>query len=200
MKITTTDSMIQFEYDEAMLQVIQAALGNLKDQSRQVLKNAVNATAKQAKRDLAKKAQTTYAVKGTRFTKAMQTQNATTAKPTATINVTGEQLELKDFKVSPATYKTGSAKPDILKAKVKLSSSMKPLEAGSKAFLVKFQRGHVSVAQRKTDSRFPLKKLLSNSIPKMVGNEEEVYGVVEPHIYSNLLDNIMKQIERTLKK
>ena len=50
MKITTTDSMIQFEYDEAMLQVIQAALGNLKDQSRQVLKIAVNATAKQAKR------------------------------------------------------------------------------------------------------------------------------------------------------
>lgn len=73
----------------------------MKSQSRKVLKNAVNATAKQAKTDLAQKAQEEYAVKKTRFTKAMTTRNASLAKPEATINITGAQLELKDFKVSP---------------------------------------------------------------------------------------------------
>lgn len=169
----------------------------------------MNATAKQAKADLAQKAQEEYAVKKTRFTKAMTTKNASLARPEATINITGEQLELKDFKVSPASYKTGNARPSVTKAKVLLSSSMKPLEKGDiKAFIVRFTNksksgktsSHVSIVQRKGKSRFPLKKLLSNSIPKMVGSQERVYGIVEPNIYDNLMDNIVREIGKVMKK
>lgn len=200
-KTTSQDGLIQFEINEATLKTIEQALGGLKSQSRKVLKNAVNATAKQAKADLAQKAQEEYAVKKTRFTKAMTTKNASLARPEATINITGEQLELKDFKVSPASYKTGNARPSVTKAKVLLSSSMKPLEhSGGKAFLAKFKNGHVSIVQRKGKSRFPLKKLLSNSIPKMVGSQERVYGIVEPNIYDNLMDNIVREIGKVMKK
>ena len=196
---TSTDGLIRFEYDEAMLHVIEMALGNLKSESRKVLKNAVNATAKQAQADLAAKAKETYDVKKTRFTKAMGLRKATASRQEATITVTGEQLELHDFKSSPSTYKSGRTQADAVKAKVLLSSAMKPLVKGDlKAFLVKFQSGHVTIAQRKDESRFPIKKLLSNSIPKMVGNQDKVYGVVEPHIYSNLMDNIMKEISKVV--
>lgn len=196
---TSTDGLIRFEYDEAMLHVIEMALGNLKGESRKVLKNAVNATAKQAQADLAAKAKETYDVKKTRFTKAMGLRKATASRQEATITVTGEQLELHDFKSSPSTYKSGRTQADAVKAKVLLSSAMKPLVKGDlKAFLVKFQSGHVTIAQRKGESRFPIKKLLSNSIPKMVGNQDKVYGVVEPHIYSNLMDNIMKEISKVV--
>lgn len=196
---TSTDGPILFEYDEAMLHVIEMALGNLKSESRKVLKNAVNATAKQAQADLAAKAKETYDVKKTRFTKAMDLRKATVSRQEATIKVTGEQLELHDFKSSPSTYKAGRTQADAVKAKVLLSSAMKPLVKGDlKAFLVKFQSGHVTIAQRKGESRFPTKKLLSNSIPKMVGNQDKVYGVVEPHIYSNLMDNIMKEISKVV--
>ena len=193
------DGFIEFQYDKNMLRTIENALGELKGESRKVLKNAVNKTAKQAKEALAKKAQETYVVKKTRFTKAMATKNATTAKPEAIINVTGEQMELKDFKVSPATYKTGRNRPSVVKAKVLLSSSLKGLTANTKAFLAKFSNGHVSVVQRRGKARFPLKKLMSNSIPKMVGNQERVYGIVEPDIYDNLMANIRAEIGKVLK-
>lgn len=203
MKTTTKsyNGLISFQVDEDMLKVIEDALGDLKDKSRQVLKNAVNATAKQAKADLAKKAQETYAVKKTRFTKAMRTTNATQGRPEATIHITGAQMELKDFKVSPATFKTGKARPSVTKAKVLLSSSLKGLaKSDNKAFLAKFSNGHVSVVQRRGRKRFPLKKLLSNSIPKMVGSQRRVYGIVEPEIYDNLMENIQKEIRKVLKK
>lgn len=201
MQVTRGDGLLQFEIDQATLQVIEQALGGLKSESRKVLKNAVNATAKQAKADLAEKAKEEYVVKKTRFTKAMTTKNASLSRPEAIINVTGEQLELRDFKASPASVRTGSARPSVVKAKVLLSSSLKPLATSdTKAFIAKFKNGHVSIVQRRSKARFPLKKLLSNSIPKMVGNQDKVYGIVEPHIYSNLMDNIAKEIDKVLKK
>lgn len=198
MTATSQNGFIQFEFDENLLKVIEDALGDLKGESRKVLKNAVNKTARQAKEDLAEKAKETYVVKKTRFTKAMATKNATIAKPEATINITSAQLELKDFKVSPATYKTGSNRPSVTKAKVLLSSGMKPLASSNKAFLAKFSNGHVSVVQRRSKSRFPLKKLLSNSIPKMVGSQKRVYGIVEPEIYDNLMANVQAEIRKVL--
>lgn len=199
MKSSISSGMITFEYDQRLLKTIEDALGDLRGESSKVLKNAVNRTAKQAKEKLAEQAKETYVVKKTRFTKAMATKNATTAKPEATINITGAQLELKDFKVSPATYKPKN-RPSATKAKVLLSSSMKPLEAGSKAFLAKFANGHVSVVQRRTRRRFPLKKLLSNSIPTMIGSQERVYGIVEPDIYDDLMANIKTEIGKVLSK
>ena len=198
MSARSGNGFIQFEFDENLLKVIEDALGDLKSESRKVLKNAVNKTAKQAKADLAEKAQETYVVKKGRFTKAMATKNATVGNPEATIKITGEQLELKDFKVSPATYKPQN-RPSVTKAKVLLSSGLKPLKSSNKAFLAKFSNGHVSVVQRQTQSRFPLKKLLSNSIPVMVGSKKRVYGIVEPDIYDNLMANVQAEIRKVLK-
>lgn len=199
MKSRISSGLITFEYDQQLLKTIEDALGDLQGESRKVLKNAVNKTAKQAKEKLAEKAEETYVVKKTRFTKAMATKNATVSKPEATIEITGAQLELKDFKVSPATYNP-SNRPSMTKAKVLLSSSMKPLQAGSKAFLAKFANDHVSVVQRRTRRRFPLKKLLSNSIPTMIGSQERVYGIVEPDIYNDLMANIHAEIGKVLNK
>ena len=194
MNVSSSDGILRFEFDEDLLHTIEDALGSMKSESRRVLKNAVNDTARDAKKDLAKKAQETYAVKQGRFTKAMKTQNATESSLTATINVTG------DFKVSPATYRTGQDKPDVLKAKVLLSSSLKGLmKSNNKAFLVKFRNGHVSVAQRYHKTRYPIKKLLSNSIPTMIGSKDRVYGVIEPEIYDTLMDNILKEIKRVTR-
>lgn len=217
--------LIQFEYDERLLSAIEKALGNLKGESRNVLKRAVNITARQAKADLADKARETYVVKKTRFTKAMRTKNATQAKPEATIHVTGKQMELYEFKSSPARARPGKARPDVVKAKVLLSRSLRPLQKGDlKAFLVTFdnnkprkkkdgtvreaangqgkaqKKNHTTIAQRQGASRFPIKKLLSNSIPKMIGSQKRVYGVVEPNIYQNLMKNIRAEIDRVLEK
>ena len=101
--------------------------------------------------------------------------------------------ELADFKYKDNTS-TDAARGKVLKA-----SGLKSLQKGNlKAFITKFGSGHVSVVQRKGTSRLPLKKLLSPSIPTMVGNEAKVYGIVKPNIEKNLQKNIQKQIDKIL--
>lgn len=192
--------MITYEYDQNTLAKVEKKLGSLKSEAPKALKNAINQTAKQARKDLATEAQKTYVVKSGRFNKAMTIKNATQSSLEATIKATGAPMELKDYKVSPATARTGANRPDLTKAKVLKAGSMKGLQKGNiKAFVAKFASGHASVAQRRGSAQLPLKVLFSNSIPKMLGNEKRVYGVVRPTIEQNLQENIDKQVRKILE-
>lgn len=192
--------MITYEYDRNTLAKVEKKLGSMKSEAPKALKNAINQTAKQARKDLATEAQKTYVVKSGRFNKAMNIKNATQSSMEATIKATGAPMELKDYKVSPATARTGANRPDLTKAKVLKAGSMKGLQKGNiKAFVAKFSSGHVSVAQRRGSARLPLKVLFSNSIPKMLGNEKRVYGVVRPTIEENLQENVNKQVRKILE-
>jgi 3-deoxy-D-arabino-heptulosonate 7-phosphate (DAHP) synthase len=192
--------LITYEYDAKTLAQVEKKLGALKSEAPKALKNAINATAKQARKELAQEAQKTYVVKSGRFNKAMTIKNATQGNLEATIKATGAPMELKDFKVSPASVKTGKSRPSMTKGKVLASSGLKNLQKGNiKAFVAKFSSGHATVAQRQGSARLPIKTLYSNSIPKMIGNEKRVYGVVKPNIESNLRENINKQVRKILE-
>lgn len=193
--------MIRFTFEsDADSQKIARILGNMRDQARPVLKKALNATAKDARKLLAKKAQETYAVKISGFNKGTKIKNATNANLAATINVTGRANELISFRVNPATYRAGAARPDIIKGKVLKASSLKQLKKGNvKAFIVKYASGHVTVAQRLDSERLPIKTLYSPSNPSMIGSAK-VYGVLRPQIGEMLQDEICKQISKTLSK
>lgn len=185
--------LIEFEVDRTQLERIELKLKNCRDKAPLALKNAVNATARDAKKDLANKAKETYAVKSPRFKKAIAQKNATKSKPTAILKITGKVNELADFK-----YKENEG-ANAARGKVLKSGGLKTLQKGDlKAFITKFGSGHVSVVQRKTSARLPVKKLLSPSIPTMIGNEAKVYGVVKPNIQKNLQKNIQKQIDKIL--
>ena len=122
--------MITYEYDAKTLAQVEKKLGALKSEAPKALKNAINATAKQARKELATKAQETYVVKSGRFNKAMKIKNATQGNLEATIKATGAPLELKDFKVSPASVKTGASRPSMVKGKVLAANGMKNLQKG----------------------------------------------------------------------
>lgn len=191
--------MIEISYDRNMLEQVERKLGRMKSEAPKALKNALNQTAKQARKDLADEAQKTYTVKTERFNKAMKIKNATPARLEATIKATGRVMGLKDYKVSPATMRTGANRPDVVKAKVLKASGMKPLEMGGlKAFVTKFSSDHVAVAQRRGAARLPIKSFSANSIPVMLGNEKRVYGIVKPHIKDNLKQNVNAQVRKIL--
>jgi hypothetical protein len=167
--------------------------------SPQALKNAVNQTARQARKLLADKAKDAYTVKTGRCNKAMTIKSATTRNPTAIIIAKGSPMELKDFRVSP--NKPGYNPKGTTRAKVYSSSVLKALEIrGIKAFVVQFRSGHVSVAQRVGQDRLPIKTLYSTSIPKMIGNEKEVYGVIEPKIQEILDRCVQVQVEKIISR
>lgn len=198
--------MIEFEIDKLAIRTFCEKMSDLPFQARKnVLKNAVNATARSARKIITDKARKTYTAKISNMNKAMTIKKATNYKLEATVIAKGKPLELKSFKVSPAKPPKVQRKGSTTKAKVYSSSPMKKLEyKGIKAFVAEFKSGHVSVAQRKTKKRLPIRVLYSTSIPRMVGNEELVFNEVKDQI-QDLFDkqvqiNLQKVIERENRK
>ncbi len=195
--------MIQLQIDgEKAMKEILAVLGDAnKKAAPRVLSRAVNATADEARKLLATKAQETYAIKSAGFKKAMDIDKAKPKTPVATLRSDGGPIELFKFKTSPATYKTGENKPKTSKGRVKAHGGMKNLlHEGRWSFVTKFKNGHKSMVQRTTEKRFPIKTLLSPSIPQMIGNETEVYGEVQPVIQQMLMNHIHKELDKELLK
>lgn len=183
--------MVVIEVDDR-LSYVEKRLGNLSDKAPKVVCKAINETAKWARREIAKEAQKAYLVKSGKFNKSMEIENARYSNLEATIKSEGETMELFAFKYSSGKKAT--------KAQVLKSGSLKKLEkSGIKAFVAKFASGHKTIAQRQGEDRLPIKVLFSNSIPKMLGNEKRVYGIVEPRIESELDKRIEKHIKKVLE-
>ena len=193
--------MIDFVIEHNQINQICNKLSHIRNCTPMALKNAINNTAKEARVLLLEQAQKTYAVKKGRFNKSATIKKATGYNLTAVINIKGSPMELKDFKVSPATVPKTFVKGRQTKAKVISSNQMKSLEInGIKAFIVKFASGHVTVAQRQGAERLPIKTLYSTSIPKMIGNEARVYGIVAPKINTIYQTEVQKAVEKLASK
>ena len=211
-KVDTDRGLLVIEYDGTLADAIGHALGDLKSQRFKVLKNAVNATAKQAQKDLVERAQAEYTAKKRPLEKATTIKKGTDSKPEATITVKGATLELREFKTSAP--KSGA------KAKILNSSTLKLIQSQkggrAKAFLATFESGHTAIVQRQEGETYRrdgakrqakygrhidmtrIKKLLSISFPKMVGGSA-VLGELGPSIYDTLLENVNKEIRRVMR-
>ena len=211
-RIDTDRGLLVIEYDGALVDAVGAALGDLKSQRFKVLKNAVNATAKQAQAALVDKAQAEYSAKKGPLKKAATIKKGTDSKPEATITVKGATLELREFKTSAP--KSGAKAKILNSSTLKLIQSQKGSKA--KAFLATFESGHSAIVQRQDGETYRrdgakrqakygrhidmtrIKKLLSISFPKMVGGSA-VLGELAPDIYDTLLENVNKEIRRVMR-
>lgn len=211
-RIDTDRGLLVIEYDGALVDAVGAALGDLKSQRFKALKNAVNATAKQAQAALVDKAQAEYAAKKGPLKRAATIKKGTDSKPEATITVKGATLELREFKTSAP--KSGAKAKILNSSTLKLIQSQKGSKA--KAFLATFESGHSAIVQRQDGETYRrdgakrqakygrhidmtrIKKLLSISFPKMVGGSA-VLGELAPDIYDTLLENVNKEIRRVMR-
>ena len=174
-----------------------------KEQNK-ALKQALKATSQQARERLAKKAQAAYTVKNAGFKREMRIRSVSGASPSTVIHSEGEPLPLKDFKVAKTKKAT--------RVQVVKSGSMKELRSirnGAAAFINniarKGQKGkngndarHIAVAQREGEKRLKINEKFSNSIPVMIGSRKNVYGIVKPHIASDLQTNLSRFVDRAL--
>lgn len=204
--------MIHFQVEMQDLTQIESALGMTKDKTKYVLRAAINSTAKKTVSLLATEANREYHISKGTVRKTISTKNATVATLAATVTSDGPVNELYDFKVSPRTYIRGGGVPGGYKGNVRRDKGakalmLKPGESGDKyrAFVVRYQSGHMTVGQRVPGKRMKskpekeaIKTLLSPSTPNMLGYEQGVYGVVEPQIYDLLQTSIQEQMHRFL--
>ena len=191
---------IKFEFDQVTVKNIEKRLGRMKSEAPKALKNALNATAKDARKDLATEAQRTYAVKVGGFNQQMKIKPASTGNLVAVINSTGAHLEMIKFSV----YGGKGSPVSVLINKKKGRKTF-----SGRVFKNKISRrgqsggGHVAVAKfiggnSKQPNRLKIQKLFSVSVPQMIGNKRDVYGIVEPNILDNLRNNVDKQVEKIL--
>lgn len=182
---------IRFEFDEISVENIKKKLGSMGDKAPTVLKRAVNDTARQARRDLAAKAQQAYAVKVGAMTKYVKIKNATNSDLEAILRISGAHLPItqKYFSVQGGHGPRGPH----LKTLIKRSSGVQTWGPGAFQNTLG-QSGHSGAAERVGAERLPIKAKYTVSIPGMFANEKEVYGAVEPHIQSNLRANVERHI------
>lgn len=180
--------MIQFEVDMPSLRKVEKRLGVIKDKAPKVMASALNDTAKDARKRLAEKAMQAYTVKSGKFNKAMKIKKATSGHLEAEIRSRGKPLNITNFKYS--VPKSGA------KSQIVASGSLKQLVMGN---IRAFKGKNGLIWQRRSADRIPIKPLKSNSIPVMIGSEKRVYGVVEPHIKSDLKKNMEAEIRKLLR-
>ena len=165
---------------------VERRLGDLKAKAPQVIARGLNQTAKDARKRLADKAREAYTVKTAKFNSSMKIKNATAGNLVAIIRSAGSPLSLTSFSHRASRRSTASAQ-------VVRGGGFKPLDKGG----IKAWKGKNGLLwQRRTEARLPVKTLKSNSIPVMIGSEKHVYGIVEPHIQSDLQKNISTAIAK----
>jgi len=196
--VSGTEAMISIDVEEELQKIIQR-LNRLQDQiaAPNILKNALNATARKVRKQLVKDAKGEYAIKNAKVLKdesqgAPKVLTASTANMSAAIRSRGPMQDIMTFMTKPNT-KTGAAAAQVL-----ASGGMKPLEMdGLRAFVTKFASGHVAIVQRKGADRLPVKKLLSPAVPFMLGNET-VRSQAAALAYETLQAEIDKRIQKVL--
>lgn len=194
--------MIVFTVDDnGLIKTIANQLGEYHDKAPTVLKQALNATAKDARSMLAEQAKEIYVIQKSRFNKAMEFEPAKVRTFLRQSQQRESRWNSSTSRPTQKYHRQAQTARKSQKGKVLTASGLKRLEVGNiKAFVAKFSSGHVSIVQRRTAARLPIKKLLSPSIPKMIGNEKEVYGKVQPEIAQLLDENIRKYIAKTIER
>ena len=182
-------SILQIDTDEELARVMRQ-LKTLPQQlgAPNVLKNALNSTARKVRRQIIKDSKGRYALKEK---KALQSESKILSASASTLEAAvlakGPMRDIMDFMTQPNTDTAAAA------AKVLNSGAMKPLEAGGlKAFITTFRS---AIVQRRGAERLPVKKLLSPAVPHMMGNEE-VRAEAEALAYETLQREIGKRIEQ----
>ena len=172
--------MIEYQVDEQMLEEVQAKLGAMKAKAPTVISRALNKTATTARVDLANKAQATYTVKSGGFKKDMTIKKASAGRLEAVIHSEGRPLDIDRFHIT-APRKSG-AKANIIKG-----GGLKQLIKGNIKAFKGTGKLNGKIYQRVGNERKPLKKLKSNSIPKMIGHDLAC-SIFHLHVCQELLD------------
>ncbi len=195
---------------------VERRLGFMKEKAPKALKLAVNDTARKARSRLAKEAKKAYVVKVAGFNSVMDIKYATASKPTAIIHTKGKKIPLAKFSFRAGTLGEGmyynitlnrpqigkggkGAVGKVLKGARYKSSSEEKL----KWFVAEMKNGHTGIFQRHASKmrgqKGEISEKMGASIPEMIGDEKRVYGIVKPHIQSDLKAAVSRHVSRALR-
>ncbi len=188
-------SLLWIDTDEAFTDIV-SKLDKLPYEipKERILKTALTATARQARKQLIKDNKQRYAMKksGT-FSRESKVIAAKTSKLEATVLASGPKHKLYEF-----TSRKNTARLAV-RAKVLKESPLKALEVDNrKAFVATMESSHQGIFQRKTKSRNPIVELVSPTAADMFGRVARKPEVAEL-VYDMLAKEVEKRIEKALE-
>ena len=188
--------LIKIEVNESDIKWAQKKLKGMETKAPRVLKNAINHTAKQARKSLMQGAQGRYAVKNAGFNSRIKIYNATNTNLSASVYARDRTLTLPRFHT---TSPKSGVKSEVLKGSG-LKEVISRKNGEIRAFRAKGGKAAGLIVQRRTEAKYPLKVLRSISVPKML---EIVYlgrgGIseaLEPEIKRRFRDEVKKEIAK----
>lgn len=191
--------LIKIEVNESDIKWAQKKLKGMETKAQRVLKNAINHTAKQARKSLMQGAQGRYAVKNAGFNSRIKIYNATNTNLSASVYARDRTLTLPRFHT---TSPKSGVKSEVLKGSG-LKEVISRKNGEIRAFRAKGGKAAGLIVQRRTEAKYPLKVLRSISVPKML---EIVYlgrgGIseaLEPEIKRTFRDEVKKEIAKLVK-
>jgi hypothetical protein len=193
---------------------LEMDLNMSKDKTKNILRTAINNTAKKVESQMSQKAGQRYTLKEGRkgYHSINKIDKAKISKLYATITAASRPTDLKEYTVKPETYFPGSkGAPKWIKAKTlkkggRLTSMALRKNAGGnadkyKAFVVKYASQHLALAQRvpgkHMDSK-PNKELIRSLYATNKAKGEEV--VYKKGIDSTVYSTLSEQIRITIPK
>lgn len=197
------------------LDELKRKLGTLAPAARDIMKTAVNETAKDTRKSLVDRARRTYMVKAGAFNKSMKLKKATKSSLTATLHSTGKPIPLRGF--SYVKHNVASREP--AKAHQLRGRRNAPLVVdGMKAFYARMPTGHTGLFHRVEGSAMqrrgtqtvrgkkrelkPREKIVEkfgSSIPVMIGGTR-VYDKTKPRIEKSLQQKLENYTDQVLRR
>lgn len=181
------------------LKELEWRLGKLAPEARKVMRMSVNDTAVKTRKMLNDEVRERYAVKKTKFNKALKLTRANNVTLTAVLHATGRPLPLSYFEIRKnGKKKTGQGHQ-------LQSTSLTPIRKESgKTFVIRVKRGeqensHRGLFYRESEKRFPILQVYGSSVPSMFGSQR-VFGTLKPAIEDNLGTNLQRHIDLVLRR
>ena len=208
------------EVSSTNIEQIEKRLRAMREKAPRVLKLAVNDTARKARSRLAKEAKKKYLVKVSGINHDAKITFATNSNHVATIRYQGRKIPLYKFShragslgtekyYNPTlhTWQVGKGGIGAVGKRLKGTRWESGEHGKLKWFIVKMSSGHTGIFQRNegvkrgegSKKKPEIKQIMGASIPEMIGDEKRVYGIVEPHIQSDLEKAVERHIMRALK-
>lgn len=137
--------MYRMDVHVMRLDELERRLGNLAPAAKDIMKTAVNETAKEARNSLVDRARKTYMVKRGAFNKSMKLKKATKSSLTATLHTAGKPIALRGFAFIKHDVETG----EPVKAHQLRGRRNVPLVIdGMKTFYARMKTGHTGLFHR----------------------------------------------------
>lgn len=196
------------------LEDVRDALGELSKKTPAAVKVAINAAAREIRKEMIESAKKRYAIndKGIKQLKQLKrVRLATNARLETTLRITSMRNDLAYFQMNPNKPFMGAdvlKAPEYFQGKVLKASQMHNLdESGklSKGFLVEFKSGHVGAVQRvKGTGKFHYTersgapswsdKMQTMGSPSATAMHHVIWQEIEPKAERILLEQLEKQV------